>query len=74
MDVFSGDRLRFHIRTAAVWGTVTLPEGTDMVWPLHGSEVTVALEEPVALEAGQPFTFRHHGHAAGSGSVTQLLR
>ncbi|MFI0976116.1 EF-Tu/IF-2/RF-3 family GTPase [Streptomyces sp. NPDC021093] len=70
-DVVSGDRLRFHIRTAAVWGTVTLPEGVDTVRPLHGAEVTVVLEAPVALEAGQSFAFRHHGRAAGSGTVTR---
>ncbi|MBL1083638.1 hypothetical protein JK359_16965 [Streptomyces actinomycinicus] len=70
--VVSGDRLRIHVRTAAVWGTVTLPEGIGMVRPLHGSDVTVALEEPVALEEGQSFAFRHHGRAAGSGIVTEL--
>ena len=73
-DVVPGDRLCFHFRTAAVWGTVTLPGGTDTVRPLHGAEVTVALGEPVALEAGQSFAFRHRGRAAGSGTVTRLLR
>jgi elongation factor Tu len=74
VDIVSGDRLRFHTRTAAVWATVTLPEGADTVRPLQGAEVVVALEEPVALEAGQSFAFRHHGRAAGSGTVTQLPR
>lgn len=73
-DVFSGDRLRVHIRAAAVRGTVTLPEGTDVVRPVHGAAVTVALEEAVALEVGQSFAFRHHGRAAGSGTVTGLGR
>ncbi|MFI9061417.1 EF-Tu/IF-2/RF-3 family GTPase [Streptomyces sp. NPDC053429] len=73
-EVVSGDRLCFYVRTAAVWGTVTLPEGTDTVRPLHGAEVTVVLEEPVALEEGQSFAFRHHGRAAGSGTVIRLPR
>lgn len=73
-DVVSGDRLCFYVRTAAVWGTVTLPEGSAMVRPLHGAEVTVTLDAPVALETGGPFTFRHHGRASGTGSVTRLLR
>jgi elongation factor Tu len=72
-DVVSGDRLCVHARTAAVLGTVTLPEGVDIVRPLHGAEVTVVLEEPVALEEGQSFAFRHHGRAAGSGTVIELL-
>ncbi|WP_327350642.1 hypothetical protein [Streptomyces sp. NBC_01304] len=73
-DVGSGDRLLFYPRTAAVWGTVTLPEGADVVRPLHGGEVTVVLDEAVALEEGQTFAFRRKGRAAGSGTVTQLLR
>ncbi|WP_079176648.1 EF-Tu/IF-2/RF-3 family GTPase [Streptomyces sp. MUSC 14] len=72
-DVVSGDRLRVHTRSAAVWGTVTL-HGVDVVRPLHGAEVTVALEEPMALEEAQPFAFRHHGRAAGSGTVLRLPR
>jgi elongation factor Tu len=73
-DVVTGDRLRFHTRAAAVRGTVALPEGTERVRPLHRAEVTVVLEEPVALEEGQPFAFRHHGRAAGSGTVMRLPR
>ncbi|MGW3139609.1 EF-Tu C-terminal domain-related protein [Streptomyces sp. NPDC001139] len=73
-DMASGDRLCFYVRTAAVWGTVTLPDGADVVRPPHGAEVTVALEEPVVLQRGQSFAFRHHGRAAGSGIVTRLPR
>ncbi|MGW2463568.1 EF-Tu/IF-2/RF-3 family GTPase [Streptomyces sp. NPDC001761] len=71
-DVVSAERLCFYTRTAAVWGTVTLPAGAETVRPYHGAEVTVVLEEPVALEEGQPFAFRHHGRAAGSGTVMRL--
>ncbi|MFJ1967509.1 EF-Tu/IF-2/RF-3 family GTPase [Streptomyces sp. NPDC087903] len=73
-DVVSGDRLRFHTRAAAVWGIVVLPHGIEVVRPLHGGEVTVTLEEPVALEHGRQFAFRHHSRAAGSGTVTRLPR
>lgn len=73
-DVVCGDRLCFYARTAAVWGTVSLPEDVERVRPLHGAEVTVVLEEPVALEKGQSFAFRHHGRAAGSGTVIRLPR
>ncbi|MFF8883844.1 EF-Tu/IF-2/RF-3 family GTPase [Streptomyces flaveolus] len=72
-DVASGDRLVFYIRSAAVWGTVAL-HGVDMVPPLHGAEVTVTLEQSVALEEGQAFAFRHHGRAAGAGTVLRFPR
>ncbi|MFD5813955.1 EF-Tu/IF-2/RF-3 family GTPase [Streptomyces sp. NPDC127038] len=72
-DLMSGDRLRFHIRTAAVWGTVML-HGVDVVRPLHGAAVAVTLDEAVALEEAQRFTFRRHGRATGSGTVTRLPR
>ncbi|MET7286994.1 EF-Tu/IF-2/RF-3 family GTPase [Streptomyces sp. NPDC005573] len=72
-DVVSGDRLCFHVGTAAVTGTVVL-HGPEVLRPLHAGEVTVTLEEPVALEEGGRFAFRHHGRAAGSGAVTRLLR
>ncbi|MGP3683260.1 EF-Tu/IF-2/RF-3 family GTPase [Streptomyces sp. IBSNAI002] len=67
-DVVSGDRLRFYARTAAVWGTVTLPEGADVVRPLHGAEVTVVLDEPVVPEEGQSFA-RRSGQRGRSGAV-----
>ncbi|MEV7141872.1 hypothetical protein [Streptomyces tauricus] len=72
-DVVSGDRLRFYARSAAVWGTVTL-HGVDVVRPLHGAEVTVTIEEQIALEAAQPFAFRRRGRASGSGTVRRLRR
>ncbi|MCZ1013102.1 hypothetical protein [Streptomyces noursei] len=71
-DVVVGGRPCSSTRTAAVRGTVTVLHGTGVVRPLHGAGVTVALEEPVALEEGQAFAFRHHGRAAGSGIVTRL--
>jgi elongation factor Tu len=72
-DVTSGDRLRFHTRSAAVWGTLAL-HGVDVVRPLHRAEVTVTLEQSVAVEEVQAFAFRHHGRAAGSGTVLRLPR
>jgi elongation factor Tu len=73
-EIRSGDRLQFHIRSATVLGTVTLPEGTDVIRPLHRAEAAVTLEQAVALEEGQPFAFRCRGRATGSGTVTRLAR
>ncbi|MFG2711970.1 EF-Tu/IF-2/RF-3 family GTPase [Streptomyces goshikiensis] len=71
-EVRTGERLQFHIRTAVVLGVVTLSQETDALQPLHKGAVTVTLEQPVALEEGQSFAFRHHGRAAGSVIVTRL--
>ncbi|GAA1531218.1 hypothetical protein GCM10009730_45640 [Streptomyces albidochromogenes] len=73
-EVRSGDRLQFHIRAATVLGAVMLHQETGALQPLHKGEVSIRLERPVALEEGQSFAFRHHGHAVGSGIVTGLLR
>ncbi|KWT58190.1 hypothetical protein ADL21_30850 [Streptomyces albus subsp. albus] len=73
-EVRTGGSLAFYVRAAAVRGVVTLPHGMDALRPLHTATVTVALERPVALEESQPFAFRQHGRAAGSGTVTRLLR
>ncbi|MFF4602612.1 EF-Tu/IF-2/RF-3 family GTPase [Streptomyces sp. NPDC001339] len=73
-EIRTGDCLCFYIRAAAVCGAVTLPRGTDVLHPLHQGAVTVMLEQPVALEEGHSFPFRYRGRAAGSGTVTQLLR
>ncbi|MEV0040529.1 EF-Tu/IF-2/RF-3 family GTPase [Streptomyces sp. NPDC050804] len=73
-EVRTGDRLQFHVRTAVVLGVVTLPHHTDVLHPLHMGTATVTLDQPIALEEGQSVSFRHHGRAAGSGTVTQVLR
>ncbi|MGW0187732.1 EF-Tu C-terminal domain-related protein [Streptomyces sp. NPDC003362] len=72
-ELSTGDTLDFHIHAGAVRGTVTLPAHLDALRPLHTAAVTVTLEHPVALENGRRFAFRHHGRAAGSGTVTRLL-
>ncbi|AZS69689.1 hypothetical protein DDE74_00650 [Streptomyces lydicus] len=72
-DILPGDRLLFHVHTAAVWGAVTLPHGLDAVPPLGQATVAVTLDKPLGLEEGRRFAFRHHGRAAGTGTVTRLL-
>ncbi|MGW1067883.1 EF-Tu/IF-2/RF-3 family GTPase [Streptomyces aureus] len=71
-EVVSGERLQFHVRSATVLGTVTLPEDADMVRPLHRAEVTVRLDHSVALEAGHCIPFRHHARAAGLVTVKHI--
>ncbi|MFJ3224863.1 hypothetical protein ACIPJS_16135 [Streptomyces sp. NPDC086783] len=72
-DLPTGGVLWCHLGATALPGTVTLPAGLDTLSPLHLAAVTVRLERPVPLEAGQRFAFRLRGRAAGSGTVTGLL-
>lgn len=53
-------------------GTVTLPEGTEMVMP--GDNVTCEFEllHPVAMEPGLRFAIREGGRTVGAGVVAQV--
>ncbi|MEV4740612.1 hypothetical protein [Streptomyces sp. NPDC049555] len=73
-ELLTGGCLHFSFRAGPLRGSVTLPQGMEVLHPLHTATVTVALEQPVALESGQRFVFRHRGRAAGSGVVTGLPR
>lgn len=54
---FTGYRPQFFIRTMDVTGTVTLPEGIEMVLP--GDRVTMEVELIVPCGVGERFTVRH---------------
>jgi elongation factor Tu len=70
---FSGYRPQFYIHTMDVTGTVTLPEGVEMVLP--GDRVTMEVEliVPVALEKGSDFAIREGGLTVGAGSITKII-
>ncbi len=54
-------------------GTVTLPEGIEMVMP--GDNVTANFEliSPVAMEPGLRFAMREGGRTVGAGVVSKVL-
>jgi elongation factor Tu len=70
---FTGYRPQFFIRTMDVTGTVTLPEGTEMVLP--GDRVTMEVEliVPVALENGSQFAIREGGLTVGAGVISKII-
>jgi elongation factor Tu len=70
---FTGYRPQFFIRTMDVTGTVTLPEGTEMVLP--GDRVTISVEliVPVALENGSQFAIREGGLTVGAGVISKII-
>ncbi len=70
---FSGYRPQFYIRTMDVTGTITLPEGVEMVMPGDSVNLEVQLIEPVAVEKGSRFAIREGGLTVGAGVITDIL-
>jgi elongation factor Tu len=70
---FSGYKPQFFFRTTNVTGSLTLPEGVDMVMPGDHARLEVTLDKPIALEHGSHFAIREGGKTVGSGVVTAVL-
>jgi elongation factor Tu len=70
---FPGYRPQFYIRTMDVTGTITLPEGVEMVMPGDNVNLEVELIYPVALEKGSKFAIREGGLTVGAGVITEIL-
>jgi elongation factor Tu len=71
---FTGYRPQFYFRTTDVTGTVTLPEGTEMVMPGDNIEITAELIHPIAMEEGMRFAIREGGRTIGAGTVSKILQ
>jgi elongation factor Tu len=71
---FGGYRPQFYFRTTDVTGTVTLPEGVEMVMPGDNVEITAELICPVAMEEGMRFAIREGGKTIGAGTVSKILQ
>jgi elongation factor Tu len=70
---FTGYRPQFYFRTTDITGTVSLPEGREMVMPGDNTEVIVELIYPIAMEKGLKFAIREGGHTVASGQVTEII-
>jgi len=66
-------RPQFYFRTSDVTGTVTLPEGVEMVMPGDNVTVQVSLIAPVAMEKGLRFAIREGGKTIGAGRVAEVV-
>ncbi|MEE8592144.1 MAG: elongation factor Tu, partial [Spirochaetia bacterium] len=69
---FTGYRPQFYIKTIDVTGTITLPEGVEMVMPGDNVNMEVELIVPIALEQGGKFAIREGGLTVASGVVTEI--
>ncbi|HWC37091.1 MAG TPA: elongation factor Tu [Acidimicrobiales bacterium] len=71
---FNNYRPQFYFRTTDVTGTITLPEGTEMVMPGDNTTMTVELGKPIAMDEGLRFAIREGGRTVGAGRVTKILK
>ena len=70
---FNNYRPQFYFRTTDVTGSVTLPDGVEMVMPGDSTEMTVELIQPIAMDEGLRFAIREGGRTVGAGRVTKIL-
>jgi elongation factor Tu len=70
---FNGYRPQFYFRTTDVTGSITLPEGTEMVMPGDNITMEIKLITPIAIEEGLRFAIREGGRTVGSGVVVSVI-
>jgi len=71
---FPGYRPQFYMRTLDITGSITLPEGVEMVMPGDNVNMKVELISPVALESGSRFAIREGGRTVGAGVITSIIK
>ena len=71
---FKNYRPQFYFRTTDVTGTVTLPEGVEMVMPGDNIKINVELISPIAMEEGLKFAIREGGKTIGAGVVAKVIK
>ncbi len=71
---FANYRPQFYFRTTDITGSITLPEGVEMVMPGDNTEMTVELIAPIAMEEGLRFAIREGGRTVGAGRVTKIIK
>jgi elongation factor Tu len=69
---FPGYRPQFYVRTTDVTGSISLPEGVEMVMPGDNIQMGGELHTPVAVEEGLRFAIREGGRTVGAGVVTKI--
>ncbi|TLS65515.1 elongation factor Tu, partial [Mariprofundus erugo] len=71
---FNGYRPQFYFRTTDVTGSVSLPEGTEMVMPGDNISMDVELITPIAMDKELRFAIREGGRTVGAGVVTDITK
>ena len=71
---FSNYRPQFYFRTTDVTGSISLPDGVDMVMPGDNITVNVQLITPIAMEETMRFAIREGGRTVGAGRVAKIVK
>ena len=71
---FSGYRPQFYFRTTDVTGSLTLPEGVEMVMPGDNVTIDAELIIPIAMEKELRFAIREGGKTIGAGVVSEIVK
>ena len=70
---FTNYRPQFYFRTTDVTGSVSLPEGVEMVMPGDNVAIEVELITPIAMEKTMRFAIREGGKTVGAGRVSEIV-
>ena len=70
---FTGYRPQFYFRTTDVTGSLSLPEGVEMVMPGDNVKITAELITPIAMEKGLRYAIREGGRTIGAGVVSEIF-
>ena len=70
---FTGYKPQFYIRTSDITGSISLPEGVEMVMPGDNIDMDIELISATALEEQMRFAIREGGRTVGSGVITEVL-
>jgi len=70
---FANYRPQFYFRTTDVTGSISLPEGTEMVMPGDNVSMSVELITPVAMDKELRFAIREGGRTVGAGVVAEIV-
>ncbi len=71
---FSNYRPQFYFRTTDVTGSISLPDGVEMVMPGDNVSLTIELITPVAMEKAMRFAIREGGRTVGAGRVGEIIK
>ena len=64
---------QFFIQEASVTGSISLPNGVEMILPGDNCCIKVSLIKPIVCETGLRFVVREGGRTIGSGVITKVF-
>lgn len=69
----NGYQPQFYMTTTDVTGKVELPKDIPAVMPGDTVEMTVELQQPVAVEKERNFSIREGGRTVGAGTILEII-